>query len=354
MSTSGTYLFGSQQSEQIITDAYERIGTLPTEITDQQIRTAQRSINYILSSWLNRGLNLWTVQFNMLTLVANQNSYALPTTTVDILEVTLRRSNRNLGGTAASSAGGVAQNAFDGNPATACTQTVPNGNISYTWGQASFAIAMVGIQSNATLLYTLIFEYSNDGMNWFTALTPVPQTFTIGVNVWFIIPVPTPGTFFRVRETGGATLNIQELYFNTALNDLLLTPISRSEYMSFNQKQQVAQPTSYLVDKQIAPRLVLWPTPNAQVNALFFSSSNIIQDIGSMGNQAQIPVRFMESVTAGLAHKLAMKKVGFDLNKLQLLEAGYEKELKLALAEDIERDIPLRVYGDFSQGWTQT
>lgn len=352
MSTSGTYLFGSQQSEQIITDAYERIGVLPAEITDQQIRTAQRSLNYILSSWLNRGLNLWTVQFNMLTLVANQNSYALPATTVDVLEVTLRNSQRNLGGTAFASSG-VAQNAFDANAATACTQNAINGNIGYNWGQASYAISMVGIQSNATLVYKLTFEYSNDNVNWFEVLSPPAQTFTIGVNVWFIVPVPTPGTYFRVRETGGATLNIQELYFNTALNDLLITAISRSEYMSYTQKQQVGQPTCFLVDKQISPRIVLWPTPNAQINALFFSSSNVIQDIGTMQNQAQIPVRFMEPLTGGLAHKLAIKKAGFDLNKLQILEGSYEKELKLALAEDIERDIPLRVYGDFTQGWTQ-
>src|ERR1700692_538819 len=230
MSTSGTFNFGSTISEQFIIDAYERCGILPDIITAEQIQSAQRSINLLLSEWINKGLNLWTVKQSMLNLIANQNAYLLPYPTSDVLEATIRTSTRNLGGTPFSSAGGNASKAFDGNPNTACTQTAPNGYISYNWGNGTqYSINMVGIQSNATLTYTLVCEYSNDNINLVQVLAIPAQTYTNGINASFLVPVPTLGQYFRVRETGGATLNIQELYFNPSLQDTIVTRLSRAE-----------------------------------------------------------------------------------------------------------------------------
>lgn len=351
MSTSGTYNFGSTISEQFIIDAYERCGILPDIITVEQIQSAQRSINLLLSEWINRGLNLWTVKQSMLNLIANQNAYTLPTATSDVLEATIRTSTRNLGGTAFSSAGGNASNAFDNNPNTACTQTAPNGYISYNWGtNVQYAINMVGIQSNATLTYTLVCEYSNDGATWFQVLAIPAQTYTIGINAWFVVPVPTLGQYFRVRETGGATLNIQELYFNTSLQDTVVTRLSRAEYIALPIKNQTGRPTSFYVDRQNNPVIYLWPTPTSQYNNLFYTRVEQIQDIGQMTNMADIPQRFYEALTAGAAVKLAIKYMP---TRLEMLRQEYEMAFNLAAREDSER-VPLRIYGDYTQGWTRS
>lgn len=351
MATSGTYTFGSLLQEQIITDAYERIGILPDLLTAQQIVSAARSINFLFVSWLNRGLNLWTVRQEMLSLVPNQATYTLPSETQDLLDVTLRTSNRNLGGTPFSSAGGVAANAFDGNSSTACTQTAPNGYISYQWGN-QFGIQLVGIQSNVTTTYTLALEYSNDGIDWFVVRLLSAQTFTAGTNVWFTIPIPTLGTYFRVRETGGATLNIQELYFNSNLNDTVVTRISRSEYIALPQKNQTGRPSNYYIDRQINPFVTLWPVPDTNYNNLFYTRNISIQDAGQLTNNLDIPRRFFEAITAELSYRLALKKPDLDLNKIQALKEVAEKEFDLATHEDTEK-VPLRIYGDFMQGWTQ-
>jgi hypothetical protein len=351
MSTSGTYNFGSTISEQFIIDAYERCGILPDVITAEQIQSGQRSINLLLSEWINKGLNLWTVKQSMLNLIPNQNAYLLPYPTSDVLEATIRTSNRNLGGTAFSSAGGIAQNAFDNNPATACTQTAPNGYISYNWGtNVQYAINMVGIQSNVTTTYTPVCEYSNDGINWFQVLAIPAQTFTIGINVWFVVPVPTLGQYFRVRETGGATLNIQELYFNTSLQDTVVTRISRAEYISYPLKNQTGRPTSFYVDRQINPVIYLWPTPTPQYNNLFYTRVELMQDIGQMINMADIPQRFYEALVSGLAVKLSIKYMPA---RLEILRQEYEHAFNIAAREDTER-VPLRIYGDYQQGWTRT
>jgi len=346
-------LFSSPQSEQIITDAYERIGIIPDALTDQQITTAQRSLNFILTSWINRGLNLWSIGQSMLALVQNQSTYDLPDDCIDILEATNRTSTRNLGGTPFSSNGGIAANAFDGNPNTACTQNAPDGYISYSWGLARYAISMVGVQSNETLTYDLGFEYSSDGVNWFPAGGNAPQVYMAGVIVWIVVAVPVPASYFRVQEVGGATLNIQELYFNTTVRDTIITRQSRSEYVSIPNKSQTGQPTSFYVDRQIQPVVNIWPTPTAQYNNIYFTYTAISQDIGSMTDSPPVPSRFLESLCAALAFMLGVKNPQtVDLNKVQILGALADKEYKFAAEEDTER-VPLRIYGDYTQGWSQ-
>lgn len=349
MATSGTYLFQSPQSEQIITDAYERVGIIADLLTQQKVDAAQRSINFILTSWVNRGLLLWTTTQEMLALYPNQNTYSLPEATSDILEATVRTSNRNLGGTPFASSG-VAQNAFDNNSATACTQNAPNGNIGYGWGASQYAIAMVGVQSNASLIYTLVFEYSLDNATWIIAASPPAQLFSQGIIIWSIVPVPTLANYFRIREIGGVTLNIQELYFNTALNDTVITRASRTEYISFPQKNQTGRPTNFYVDRQINPIVKLWPTPSSLYNNLFYTRIVMPQDIGAMTDTPAISARFLEPLTAELAYKLAMKEGKLD--RIEVLKREVVEEFKSAHEEDRER-VPLRIFGDYMQGWTR-
>jgi len=60
--TSGTYAFNPSLSD-IMLDAYERAGILGVDLTvqNQRLASARRSMNFVLSSWANRGVNLWTV-----------------------------------------------------------------------------------------------------------------------------------------------------------------------------------------------------------------------------------------------------------------------------------------------------
>lgn len=118
-------------------------------------------------------------------------------------------------GTPATSAMGTAANAFDGNPATDCTQTSANGNISYDFGVGmSQPIARVGIISAVTRTYDLIFEYSDaNAMTWTTAVNPASQNYTADQEYFFELPDIINARAWRVRETGGATLNLAEVFF---------------------------------------------------------------------------------------------------------------------------------------------
>lgn len=376
--TSGTYYFSSPQIKELVDDAYERVGITPPLITEQKIVSALRSLNFILQEWVNKGNNLWTIKQGMLGLNPNQNAYQIPANGIDIKTATIRTSNRNLGGTAFSSSGGIAQNAFDNNPSTACNQIAPQGYISYNWGQAQYAIAMVGIQSAISANYTLNFEYSYDNINWNAALSIPAQNYPVNNIQWFVIPTPVPANVFRVRELNSSVLfwsnisaytwleytpaptitwatwnntplSIEEIYFNTALYDTLVTRLSEYEYTALPNKNQVGRPTSFWVDRQINPIIYLWPTPTAQYNNLFFTYWEAIQDVGQMINSAEIPARFLEALCAALSYRLAIKEGAND--RIPMLQALAEEAYASAAGEDRER-VPLRIYGDYMQGWT--
>jgi hypothetical protein len=350
MATSGTYDFATPQNDELINEGYERVGIVPSLITPQKVDAAQRSINYALQSWVNRGLNLWTVKQGMLALKNNQQSYVLPNNAIDILEATIRTSTRNLGGTASTSAGGTAQSAFDANDATACTQTSADGNISYTWGAATFGISMVGIQSNTTTTYTLECEYSTDGATWVTAVSIPVQTYTDSTISWFAVPAAVPAAYFRIRETDGATLDIQELYFNTNVDDTIMNPVSRSEYIAFPNKSQTGRPSSFYVDRQISPVVYIWPTPNTIYNNMFYTFTQSLQDAGGLIDTAQVPARFLEALASELAYRLGIKE-GLPIDKISILKQIADSQYEVAGSEDRAR-VPLRIYGDSMGGWT--
>src|SRR4051812_24239627 len=167
LATSGTFNFQSVQIELIIREAYERIGISGDMIEPLKLESAKRSIDLLLLDWMNKSVNLWTLRTAYLGLVTGQGQYTLSETVSNIFQVNLRTSTRQLNGTPASSSGGVAANAFDGNPLTACIQNAANGNISYDYGAGvTQQVNFVGVRSNQTRTYTLAVETSLDNVNW--------------------------------------------------------------------------------------------------------------------------------------------------------------------------------------------
>jgi len=88
VTTSGSRDFNLDVGE-IIEEAYERCGL---EVrTGYDAKTARRSLNLMFAEWANRGLNLWTVAQQTITLTPGTATYTLGADVVDILEMVLRR-----------------------------------------------------------------------------------------------------------------------------------------------------------------------------------------------------------------------------------------------------------------------
>lgn len=344
MATSGVYSY-SPSVDDIITDAFERCGIAQADQSATQVKSAIFSLNMALVDFANNQLNLWTVESGFLPLITGQNTYSLPIGTIDLLEVTLRTSTRPLNGTAASSAGGIAENAFDGDNNTACTQTAPNGNISYDWGVGVMNnISMVGIRSNSVADYTLVFEGSQDGVTWVNKLSVISTAYTVGDVNYYSIPTQAAYRFFRVRETAGATLNVQEVYFNTQVSDYLLSRLSRSEYTAFAQKNTLGRPSSFYVNRMSNPTVTFWQTPTDQFPLIYYNRIRQVQDITAANQNAEVPYRFLEALIASLAYRLSVK---YAPDKFPMLKQLYDEAFLAAIKEDRER-VDFRIYPDLT------
>ena len=87
MATSGTTTFDLSLVE-TVEEAYERAGSELRGGYD--LRTARRSLNLLMADWANRGVNLWTVASDSITLVAGTATYAIPDAAVDLIEHVIR------------------------------------------------------------------------------------------------------------------------------------------------------------------------------------------------------------------------------------------------------------------------
>jgi hypothetical protein len=88
MATSGTYAFNPDVGD-IVEEAFERAGT---ELrTGNDLRSARRSINYLMLEWQNEGINLWTLDQSTLGLLTEGTAtYDVDMDTISILDGFLR------------------------------------------------------------------------------------------------------------------------------------------------------------------------------------------------------------------------------------------------------------------------
>jgi hypothetical protein len=234
MSTSGVTDWDPQLDE-IIEEAYERIGL---EIrTGYQARTARRSLNYLLTSWANQGINLWTITPDDITLIQGQGTYDLPADCVDIFEQVIRQNQ--------------------------------------------------GSQYNQT--------------------------------------------------------------------DIIIPRISLSTYAAIPNKLAQGRPVQVWVNRQTPiPQINIWPTPNVSGYVFHYWYLRRMDDAGQSGATTQdVPFRFYDALTAGLAYQLAMKQPELDANRIQMLKANYDEVFQLAKDEDREK-APVRfvpMAGYLGGGW---
>jgi hypothetical protein len=138
---------------------------------------------------------------------------------------------------------------------------------------------------------------------------------------------------YRIRETGGGTLNITEIYFGNNTIDLKMSPISRDTYLSFAQKFLQARPTTYYFEKTLIPKINIWPTPTSDYQVLQYSFIQTMYDAGTFFNTTSVPAKMYPALAAGLTWMLAVK---YKPEMADSLKAQYEETFALATSKDSE------------------
>lgn len=92
MATSGTTSWNLDIA-QVIQTAMDLAGGEPT--LGEEARSARRLLNLLLTEWQNMGVALWKIDQQTQTVTEAQAEYTTPSDTIDILEMVVRRDDRD-------------------------------------------------------------------------------------------------------------------------------------------------------------------------------------------------------------------------------------------------------------------
>lgn len=116
--------------------------------------------------------------------------------------------------------------------------------------------------------------------------------------------------------------------------DITIDPITRAEYLDVPDKQTVARPAQYYVQRTNIPEVFFYPKAPGGNNYQFrYYRIRRIQDAGDYTNTADVNFRFLPCLAAGLAYYLSLK---FKPDRTAALKSLYEEEWARAAAEDRE------------------
>ena len=285
MASSGSRDFELDVAE-YVEEAFERCGL---EVrTGYDLQSARRSLNILFADWANRGLNRWTMTQESITLASGIAEYPLGTLTMTVAA----SGNFSVGETITGGTSSATASITSKPSATSMAITIPSGTFSsgetLTGGTSS---------ATTTLSSAVSFEDVQSSIDVLSAV---------------------------IRQNSGTS--------NQA--DTSISRISRDTFINISNKRSTSTPSQYYVDRQITPKIKLWPTHNSSALLLVFDRMRRIEDVDTMTNTADVPFRFYPCLTAGLAYYLSMKRAPA-LTKM--MKAVYEEEFERAAAEDRDR-----------------
>jgi hypothetical protein len=171
-------------------------------------------------------------------------------------------------------------------------------------------------------LNLLFADWANRGLNQWTVTN---STTTLAQGDQFIDLSDTTIDVLDVviRRTEGTTTT-----------DISMGQIGRSEYWNLPDKSTQSRPTQWFLDKQITPRLYIWPASENSTDQLVINRLVRIEDADAGVNTVDVPFRFYPCLAAGLAYYIALKKAP---DRVQMLKGLYDEEFARAADQDESR-----------------
>jgi len=297
-STSGLSTFNLDFNE-IVEEAYERAGL---EVrTGYEFRTARRSFNMLTIEWANRGINLWTIEQGQFVMNTGQGVYALPSTTIDLLDQVIR--------TQATTPNQIDINISRISEST--YSTLPN-----KLAQGRPIQVWINRQSNQSYLSNATVA---------TAILSTDTTITLSTTV-------------GLPATGFITIDAETIYYANVSGNQLLN-CYRGQFNGSTNTTAAAHSVSATVTVNNLTSVNVWPTPNSPGDQYVFVYWRMrrMQDAGNGVNVQDIPFRLIPCVVAGLAYYVGSKRPDVPMERIVMLKAAYEEQWMLASQEDREK-----------------
>lgn len=308
MTTSGTVGHTVLYVDDLITAAIRRCGISPGLQTAETSQIGRQCLYLFFSHLSSRGIQLWTIDRVIFGSQPNQLAYPLPFGTIDTLNGLWRTPTRATPTTATSSSGGTADFSDDLDTSTTCTQTLADGNIAYDLGSATTVVSF-GYLPYADATMNLVLESSSDNATWTSRLALGSIAMTANTWVWRDMWRPGTAQYWRVRETGGGTINAAEVYLASGYTSIPMARLNRDDYANLpNQTQTAGTVTQFYLDSSYPELQVLAnPVPNDAFHQMVMWRYRQIEDIGSMTNTVEAPQRWTEAIIANLAAMMSIQ-----------------------------------------------
>jgi len=167
----------------------------------------------------------------------------------------------------------------------------------------------------------------------------------LGINLW-AVDLQTIDLLANqaTYDLDNSTVDVLDVYRTEVGSgiDIIMAPLSRTDYASQPNKLIPGVPTSFWVNRQTpTPQMNIWQvaSEDGQYQVKFYRMRQLMQATPQMEQTADIPIRFMEALCAGLASHLAIK---WKPDKAAALMQYSDKVWAEAAIEDVER-VPLRI-----------
>lgn len=159
-----------------------------------------------------------------------------------------------------------------------------------------------------------------------------------GINLWTIVEETyqvTPGQqFINLPED---TVDAIDVAFRIDGRDYRLYRIGIGTWSSIVDKTMRARPTQFYIERDLSPRVKLWPVPNESGASVVVSRLRRIEQSTHATEDPDTPFRFVPALVAGLALKLAMKRPQIDQVRISELRLEYTQALNDAQDEDRDK-----------------
>jgi hypothetical protein len=328
--------------QQFIDQGARHSGKLAEELTVEQVQASKQALYFIMTNLINQGINYWAIEKKVYGLQPDQFEYLLPVGGNDILNALYRRLDRptpNAGG-AYFSTSGVTGLAFDSNVLTSDAQTAPNGEIGINYGMNNAVYAgSIGILPAKSGSFHILLETSSDGITWNLLQDTGVTAWVNGQWLWYDIEPGVTAQYYRMRETGGNTLDVAEFYVGNNSTEVTMARLNRDDYTNLPNKNFTAnQPFQYWFNRTLPQsKMTLWPTPSDPFYQMVVWYSRQVMDVGDLNGQLEIPAYFNQAIQMMLSHQMSMLLPGVDLARVTYLEGQAEKYLIMAENENRDR-----------------
>jgi len=160
-----------------------------------------------------------------------------------------------------------------------------------------------------------------------------------GLNQWTITNTATTlSKSDQFIDLTATTIDVLDVVLrrteNNSTTDIQMSQVGRSEYWNIPSKDTEARPNQWFLDKQITPRLYIWPASENSTDQLVINRLVRIEDADAGVNTLDMPFRFYPCLAAGLSYYIALKKAP---DRVNMLKGFYEEEFARAADQDSSR-----------------